>query len=83
MPADPPPAWVLARRRAVGDRIRDARHAARLTQWTLGELAGVDHKTIHRVEYGVSDPSLSLLLRIADAVDVPLADLVRDDGPEE
>ncbi|MER8083865.1 helix-turn-helix transcriptional regulator [Streptomyces sp. NPDC094048] len=43
----------------------------------LGERAGMDHKTVHRIEYGVSDPSLTMLLRLAAALDVPLADLVR------
>lgn len=74
------PGWVPARRQVIGERIRAARRAARLSQMRLGELAGVDHRTIHRIEYGTSDPSLSTLLLIADAIGVPLADLVRD-GP--
>ncbi|MEU2181215.1 helix-turn-helix transcriptional regulator [Streptomyces thermolilacinus] len=77
MPADPPPAWVTTRRWAIGSRIRDARLHAGLTQMQLAELVGVDHKTIHRIEYALSDPSLGLLLQIAHAVNVPLADLVR------
>lgn len=77
MPTDPPPEWVLRDRRAIGDRIRQARLHVGLTQQGLAELVGVDHKTIHRIEYATSDPPLSLLLRIADAVGVPLADLVR------
>ncbi|XUM01203.1 helix-turn-helix transcriptional regulator [Streptomyces venezuelae ATCC 10712] len=75
MPSDQP-AWVLARREHIGARIRDARVRAELSQLALAELCGVDHKTIHRIEYGASDPSLSLLLRIARALDVPLAALV-------
>ncbi|MGA5424502.1 helix-turn-helix transcriptional regulator [Streptomyces lavendulocolor] len=77
MPADPPPAWVFTRRAIIGGRLRQARLDAGLTQWALADLVSVDHKTIHRVEHGTSDPSLGLLLRIADAVDVPLAHLVR------
>lgn len=76
MPAEQP-AWVLTHRRAIGERIREARLNANLTQVRLGDLVGVDHKTIHRIEHGASDPSLGLLLQIAHAVRVPLADLVR------
>lgn len=76
MPTDQPD-WVQSRRRAIGARIRNARLDAQMSQLTLGELCGVDHKTIHRIEYGESDPSLGLLLRIAQHVETPLADLVR------
>ncbi|MER8234565.1 helix-turn-helix transcriptional regulator [Streptomyces sp. NPDC094049] len=71
------PAWVLRRRQAIGVRVRAAREHSNLSQLRLAEAVGVDHKTIHRIEYGVSDPGLGLLLQIARAVDVPLADLVR------
>ncbi|MEU5920881.1 helix-turn-helix transcriptional regulator [Streptomyces sp. NPDC047141] len=76
MPSDQP-AWVLARREHIGARIRDARVHADLSQLALAELCGVDHKTIHRVEYGTADPGLGLLLQIAQAVKVSLAELVR------
>ncbi|MFC8277173.1 helix-turn-helix transcriptional regulator [Streptomyces sp. NPDC057271] len=76
MPSDQP-AWVLTRRELVGARIREARVKANLSQAELGNRVGADHKTIHRVEYGQSDPSLGLLLQIAHAVGAPLAELVR------
>lgn len=77
MPADPPPARVLAQRHAIGARMRDARVAAGLTQERLAELVDADRKTINRIEHATSDPSLGLLLRIAAALEVPLAELVR------
>ncbi|AUH38891.1 helix-turn-helix transcriptional regulator [Streptomyces sp. CMB-StM0423] len=58
---------TLTYRQAVGARIRELRVESNLTQWQLGELVGADHKTIHRIEYGRSDPPLSLLVRIARA----------------
>lgn len=76
MPAEQP-AWVLRRRQVIGARIRAARENANLSQVQLGERVGADHKTIHRIEYGTSDPGLGLLLQIAIAVSVPLAELVR------
>ncbi|MFK0062603.1 helix-turn-helix domain-containing protein [Streptomyces werraensis] len=77
MPSDPPPAWVLTRRRQIGDRIRAARTGRKLSQETLAELAGLDRKTINRIELGVHATSVDHLLLIADALDVHLAELVR------
>lgn len=77
MPIKPQPEWVVTQRRTVGDRIRAARLGANLSQMRLAAMLGVDHRTIHRIEHGTSDPSLSLLLMLSDAVEVPLADLVR------
>lgn len=71
------PDWVPERRREIGARLRAARHHAGLTQLQLGERVGRDHRTIHRWEYAMRIPDLNDLLLIADALDVPLADLVR------
>ncbi|MFJ2174303.1 helix-turn-helix domain-containing protein [Streptomyces sp. NPDC087851] len=79
MPTDPPPAWEISRRQQIGARIRDARLDAGLTQIQLGELVGLDHKTIHRIEYATTDPSLGMLVRIARAMAVSLSDLVREE----
>ncbi|MER7047709.1 helix-turn-helix transcriptional regulator [Streptomyces jumonjinensis] len=73
---------MLTARRAFGDRIRDARLAAGLSQERLGELVDADRKTIHRIEYAISDPPLTLLFRIARAVGVPLSELVSEDDCE-
>ena len=71
------PDWVPARRREIGARLREARIEAGLTQVQLGERVGRDHRTIHRWEYAYRSPSLDDLLLLADALGVPLADLVR------
>ncbi|MFC9247735.1 helix-turn-helix domain-containing protein [Streptomyces sp. NPDC057136] len=78
MPIKPQPEWVLSQRRTVGDRIRAARLAANLSQMRLATMLGVDHRTIHRIEHGTSDPGLGLLLMLSNAVDVPLAELMRE-----
>lgn len=77
MPPTDQPEWVLARRRAIGERIRQARVRARLTQEMLGELSGIDRQTINRIEQGHAAPRVDSLIRIAEALDVDLADLVR------
>lgn len=77
MPSAPPPDWVLIRRRAIGEQIRAARLSADLSQERLAELAGLDRQAVNRIEQGHQSPILDNLIRLADAIGVPLADLVR------
>jgi transcriptional regulator with XRE-family HTH domain len=72
-----PPEWVLARRRAIGDRIREERRRRGLSQEKLAEVAGMDRQAINRIEQGHQSALIDNLIRIAAALDVPLADLVR------
>lgn len=74
VPTAPPPDWVIARRRAIGSRIRDLRLAANLTQEKLAELAGIDRQAVNRIEQGHASPILDTLLRIAGALDARLGD---------
>lgn len=79
VPSAPPPDWVLDRRRAIGDHIRAARREVkpRLSQQKLAELAGMDRQAINRIEQGHQAALIDNLIRIADALGVPLSDLVR------
>ncbi|MFE3031614.1 helix-turn-helix domain-containing protein [Streptomyces canus] len=77
MPTDPLPDWVFTRRREIGANVRAAREGTKLSQEKLGELTGLDRKTINRIEQGAYSTLLDHLLLIADALGVPLADLVR------
>lgn len=77
MPSAPPPDWVLVRRRVIGDNIRSARREKGLSQEKLAELAGMDRQAINRIEQGHQSAILDNLIRIADALGIPLADLVR------
>jgi transcriptional regulator with XRE-family HTH domain len=47
-----------------------------LTQERLAELAGLDRQAVNRIEQGHASPLLDTLILLADAVGVPLADLV-------
>ena len=75
------PDWVFARRRVIGDRIREARRRAELSQVPSGERVGLDHKTTHRYETAQRAPGLNELLLIADALGVPLPELVKRAAP--
>ncbi|MFE2969942.1 helix-turn-helix transcriptional regulator [Streptomyces sp. NPDC059340] len=77
MPTDPLPARVLARRQAIGDHVRAARTERKLTQEKLGEMVDLDRKTISRIENGAYATLIDHLILIADALNVPLSDLVK------
>jgi transcriptional regulator with XRE-family HTH domain len=77
VPSAPQPDWVLARRRAIGDHIREARRARKLSQERLAELAGMDRQAVNRIEMGHQAAYIDTLIRIADALDTPLSELVR------
>lgn len=76
MPSAPPPDWVLTRRRAVGALIRSTRIHANLMQEQVSLMTGIDRPSIVRIESGQQSPTLDSLIRIADAIGVPLRDLV-------
>lgn len=59
--------------------MRSTRHAAGLSQMQLGERIGRDHKTIHRWENMITAPQLVDLILIADALGLPLSELVREE----
>lgn len=73
---NPRPDWVIARRVALGHRIADLRQHAELSQEELGNLAGMDRRSIQRYESGRRDPRYSDLLLIAHALRVHVTDLL-------
>lgn len=75
MPTAPPPDWVLARRRAAGDRIRELRRARKLTQEKLAELAGMDRQAINKIELGHQSVLFDNLVQILAALDAAFGDL--------
>lgn len=81
MPDDTLPHWLQQHRWAVGERIRDHRHAAGLSQLQLADRAGIDNKTISRAENGRYAVSIDQLARIARALGISSAELLpgRDD----
>ncbi|MFF1709340.1 helix-turn-helix transcriptional regulator [Streptomyces sp. NPDC058268] len=72
----PRPDWVLARRVTLGHRIAQLRQKAELSQEDLGNLAGLERRSIQRYEAGTRDPQFSDLLLIAHALHVHVTDLL-------
>jgi transcriptional regulator with XRE-family HTH domain len=58
-----------------GTRIRELRKAQRLTQEQLADVLGIEQKHVSLIEHGKSYPSLDRLVRIAEALNVPLPSL--------
>ncbi|MFJ5638632.1 helix-turn-helix domain-containing protein [Streptomyces sp. NPDC093223] len=73
----PPTERVIARRREVGEQIRRVREHHNLSQADVCGRSGIDLATYSRIEQGHSSPLLDSLIRIADAIGVDLAELVR------
>ncbi len=63
---------------AFGQRVREARLAAGLTQEALAEATGLHPTFISNVERGYRVPTVATLLRLADGLDVPPGVLVDD-----
>ena len=60
----------------VADRLVALRAECGFSQARLAELAGVDRKTINRIENGHFSPSLDTLTRLSVVLKCRLADLV-------
>lgn len=58
-------------------RLREERHARGLTLEDLGERADMNWSYIAQIERGERNVSLDNLAALADAVGVPLSDLLR------
>ncbi|MEV8043581.1 helix-turn-helix transcriptional regulator [Streptomyces griseoluteus] len=70
MPKEPPPAWVLARRRDIGERIRDARLAVGLTQEEAANSIGLDRPSWVEIEQGRRNMTINTLIRVLDVVGI-------------
>ena len=65
---------------AVGLRIRTRREAQNLTQAQLGDRCDLDRTFIGSVERGERNVAILNLRKIAQALRVPLGDLLADQG---
>ena len=64
----------------IGLRLKTLRTANGLSQRRLAALAGVSNATISLIEHGRTDPSMGLLKRILDCLDVSFADFFASDA---
>jgi transcriptional regulator with XRE-family HTH domain len=64
-------------RKIVGRNVREARQAAALSQEALADKAGIDRTYVSGVERGVRNPTVTIVVRLAEALGVTTADLLR------
>jgi transcriptional regulator with XRE-family HTH domain len=62
--------------RALGKRIRELRKERHYSQEKLAELASIHENHVRRIEGGIANPSYLVLIRIAKALGVSVADLI-------
>ncbi len=64
--------------KTIGKRIREWRKARGVSQEELGNAINSCQNSIHRVETGKRLASLDMLVRISNALDVSLDELLKD-----
>ena len=69
-----------ARRKALGQAIRLRRQSLGMSQEQLADSAGIERKSVSRVETGAYSPSVDRLWSISDALAVPLPVLLASDA---
>jgi transcriptional regulator with XRE-family HTH domain len=67
---------VMAISDTVGHNVRRHRRAAGMSLADLATAAGLGKSTLHALELGDGNPTLSTLWALATALDVPLGDLL-------
>jgi len=62
---------------ALGRIICNLRRAAGISQETLAERAGLHRTYVSQLERGIKSPTITVLLKISQALNTPLSDIVR------
>ena len=68
---------ISAERRLFAENFRQARIAAGLSQTDVHERTGLAQSYISEVETCISNPSLEIMVKLANAVGVPLHELLK------
>lgn len=66
---------------ALGRRLRQIRRSRELSQEALAAAADIHPKHLSEIERANKDPRATTVIRIADALGVPVADLYEEDEP--
>src|SRR5574337_333901 len=60
--------------------LRYWREQRGMTQWDLAEASGVGYASIARIETGRQDPTVGLLRKLAEALQIHITDFFREEG---
>ena len=64
----------------MGTNIKRIRSLKRLTQQELADQSDMDRTYISMVEHGKQNLTMGALLRISEALDVPLSEILGSEG---
>jgi transcriptional regulator with XRE-family HTH domain len=67
----------------VGDRLRTVRTVRQMSQRELARRSGVTNGLISQIEQNQTNPTISSLKRILDAIPMSLSEFFADEGPDE
>lgn len=67
----------------IGETIQQRRELLRLLQSQLASISGVGLRTLQMVEGGKGNPSLDILLKIADPLGLTVELVLKTTGKEE
>jgi transcriptional regulator with XRE-family HTH domain len=62
----------------IGERLRRLRERRALRQEDLAELAGVGKNTVNRIEKNRTEPHMTTIRKLAEALEVDPTELVGD-----
>lgn len=65
----------------IGERLRELRKLAGLSQMKLADKVGVSYQQIQKYEKGTSKLSVPRLLQLAEIFGVPFASIIDEDAP--
>lgn len=68
---------IIKQQRQVARNLRNYRKQVRMSQQALADFAGVDRKTINRIENNRFSPNMDTLLRICYVLEVAPSDLFK------
>ena len=77
----PAPAQPVSQPPRVGERIQALRQAERLSLDELSRRAGVSKSMLSQIERNQANPTVAVVWRLANALDVPLAQLLEGGEP--
>lgn len=64
----------------IGKRLRELRHSQGLTQKAMADMIGMDYTYIGKIERAEQLPSLGVLIKISEALSLPLDRFLMDES---
>lgn len=64
---------------SIGDNLKKIRKNKKMTQEDFGKLVGLSTNTVQRYELGKRQPNIETINKIAEALGVPITELINND----